>query len=57
MDDMLTRMAALTGHLKTLARKSPTGLRERLDLAAVVDQRLSCSTLACATNRSAPYRT
>jgi two-component system C4-dicarboxylate transport sensor histidine kinase DctB len=37
---MLTRMAALTGHLKTFARKSPSGLRERLDLAAVVDQSL-----------------
>ncbi len=33
-------MAALTGHLKTFARKSPSGLRERLDLAAVVDQAL-----------------
>ena len=40
LDDMLTRMAALTGHLKTFARKSPSGLRERLDLAAVVDQSL-----------------
>jgi len=40
LDDMLTRMAALTGHLKTYARKSPSGLRERLDLAAVVDQSL-----------------
>ena len=37
---MLTRMAALTGHLKTFARKSPSGLRERLDLATVVDQSL-----------------
>ncbi|ROM92486.1 ATP-binding protein [Pseudomonas brassicacearum] len=40
VDEMLTRMAALTGHLKTFARKSPSGLRERLDLAAVVDQSL-----------------
>ncbi|MEZ1315468.1 ATP-binding protein [Pseudomonas fluorescens] len=40
LDEMLTRMAALTGHLKTFARKSPSGLRERLDLAAVVDQSL-----------------
>ncbi|MFJ2445534.1 ATP-binding protein [Pseudomonas sp. NPDC087626] len=40
LDDMLTRMAALTGHLKTFARKSPSGLREPLDLAAVVDQAL-----------------
>ncbi|WDH21558.1 ATP-binding protein [Pseudomonas chlororaphis] len=40
LDDMLTRMASLTGHLKTFARKSPSGLRERLDLTAVVDQAL-----------------
>lgn len=40
LDQQLTRMAALTGHLKTFARKSPRGLRERLDLAAVVDQAL-----------------
>ncbi|VVO43531.1 sensor histidine kinase [Pseudomonas fluorescens] len=40
LDEMLTRMAALTGHLKTFARKSPSGLRERLDLAMVVDQSL-----------------
>ncbi|AJO80279.1 MULTISPECIES: ATP-binding protein [Pseudomonas] len=40
LDDMLTRMASLTGHLKTFARKSPSGLRERLDLAAVIDQAL-----------------
>jgi two-component system, NtrC family, C4-dicarboxylate transport sensor histidine kinase DctB len=38
IDQQLTRMAALTGHLKTFARKSPSGLRERLDLACVVDQ-------------------
>ncbi|WP_397451570.1 ATP-binding protein [Pseudomonas sp. NA-150] len=40
IDQQLTRMAALTGHLKTFARKSPGGLRERLDLATVVDQAL-----------------
>ncbi|MEE4225854.1 sensor histidine kinase [Pseudomonas viridiflava] len=40
VDQQLTRMAALTGHLKTFARKSPAGLRERLDLATVVDQAL-----------------
>ncbi|RIJ10596.1 sensor histidine kinase [Pseudomonas sp. 91RF] len=40
VDEMLTRMAALTGHLKTFARKSPSGLRERLDLSTVVDQAL-----------------
>lgn len=33
-------MAALTGHLKTYARQSPSGLRERLDLASVVDHSL-----------------
>jgi two-component system C4-dicarboxylate transport sensor histidine kinase DctB len=40
LDQQLTRMAALTGHLKTFARKSPSGLRERVDLAGVVDQAL-----------------
>ncbi|WP_166363824.1 ATP-binding protein [Pseudomonas akapageensis] len=40
LEQMLTRMAALTSHLKTFARKSPGGLRERLDLALVVDQAL-----------------
>lgn len=40
LEQMLTRMAALTGHLKTYARQSPSGLRERLDLASVVDQAL-----------------
>ncbi|MDI6934735.1 ATP-binding protein [Serratia sp. Se-PFBMAAmG] len=40
LEQMLTRMAALTSHLKTFARNSPVGLRERLDLAVVVDQAL-----------------
>jgi two-component system C4-dicarboxylate transport sensor histidine kinase DctB len=40
LEQMLTRMASLTAHLKTFARKSPAGLRERLDLATVVDQAL-----------------
>lgn len=40
LEQMLSRMAALTGHLKTFARNSPGGLRERLDLATVVDQAL-----------------
>ncbi|MDR2307633.1 MAG: hypothetical protein LBE53_10620 [Paucimonas sp.] len=40
LEQMLTRMAALTGHLKSFARNSPGGLRERLDLATVVDQAL-----------------
>lgn len=40
LEQMLTRMASLTGHLKTFARNSPGGLRERLDLAGVVDQAL-----------------
>ncbi|NWB92190.1 ATP-binding protein [Pseudomonas agarici] len=40
LDQLLARMAALTGHLKTYARQSPSGLREPLDLAGVVDQSL-----------------
>ncbi|QXI29872.1 sensor histidine kinase [Pseudomonas vanderleydeniana] len=40
LEQMLTRMAALTSHLKTYARQSPSGLREPLDLAGVVDQAL-----------------
>lgn len=40
LEQMLTRMAALTTHLKTFARKSPAGVRERLDLARVLDQAL-----------------
>ena len=39
-DEQLARMSALTGHLKTFARKSPGGLRERLDLALVVERAL-----------------
>lgn len=40
LEQMLARMASLTGHLKTFARNSPSGLRERLDLATVVDHAL-----------------
>ncbi|MBB3104886.1 sensor histidine kinase [Azomonas macrocytogenes] len=40
LDALLTRMAALTGHLKTYARKTPGGLREAVDLARVVDHAL-----------------
>lgn len=40
IDGLLQRMAALTGHLKTFARKSPGGLRERLELGQVLDQAL-----------------
>ncbi len=40
LEQMLSRMAALTGHLKTFARNSPSGLREQLDLATVVDHAL-----------------
>jgi len=40
LDGLLTRMSGLTGHLKTYARKTPAGLRERVDLARVVDQAL-----------------
>jgi two-component system C4-dicarboxylate transport sensor histidine kinase DctB len=38
IDELLSRMASLTGHLKTYARKTPAGLREPLDLACVVDK-------------------
>ena len=40
LDGLLTRMSGLTAHLKTYARKTPAGLRERADLAQVVDQAL-----------------
>lgn len=40
MDGLLQRMAALTGHLKTFARKSPAGLSERLCLGDVLEQAL-----------------
>jgi two-component system C4-dicarboxylate transport sensor histidine kinase DctB len=61
LDQQLTRMAALTGHLKTFARKSPSGLRERLDLAAVIDQalllldaRLRDESVNCVLNLTRP---
>jgi two-component system C4-dicarboxylate transport sensor histidine kinase DctB len=61
LDQQLTRMAALTGHLKTFARKSPSGLRERLDLAGVVDQalllldaRLRDERVSCVLNLTRP---
>lgn len=61
LDQQLTRMAALTGHLKTFARKSPSGLRERLDLSAVVDHslllldaRLRDEAVECALNVTRP---
>ncbi len=57
VDQQLTRMAALTGHLKTFARKSPSGLRERLDLATVVDQPCCCWNRACAKKLSTAYCT
>ena len=40
VEGLLERMAALTSHLKTFARKSPAGLRQRLSLADVLDQAL-----------------
>lgn len=40
VEGLLERMAALTSHLKTFARKSPAGLRQRLSLAEVSDQAL-----------------
>jgi two-component system C4-dicarboxylate transport sensor histidine kinase DctB len=40
VEGLLERMAALTGHLKTFARKSPAGLRQRLSLVEVLEQAL-----------------
>jgi two-component system C4-dicarboxylate transport sensor histidine kinase DctB len=40
IDALLQRMAGLTGHLKTFARKSPAGLSERLRLGDVLEQAL-----------------
>ncbi|MEX6500642.1 sensor histidine kinase [Pseudomonas zhanjiangensis] len=40
IDGLLQRMAGLTRHLKTFARKSPAGLKERLSLAEVLEQAL-----------------
>ncbi|MBE7375283.1 sensor histidine kinase [Pseudomonas sp. AL-54] len=40
VEGLLERMAALTGHLKTFARKSPAGLRQRLGLGEVLEQAL-----------------
>ncbi|SDI62491.1 sensor histidine kinase [Pseudomonas panipatensis] len=40
LDELLERMAALTGHLKTFARKTPGGLRERIELGNVLEQAL-----------------
>ncbi|WP_263143735.1 ATP-binding protein [Pseudomonas sp. RIT-PI-AD] len=40
LEGLLQRMSALTGHLKTYARQSPDGLRERLELGRVVEQAL-----------------
>jgi two-component system C4-dicarboxylate transport sensor histidine kinase DctB len=40
IDGLLQRMAGLTGHLKTFARKSPAGLSERLRLSDVLEQAL-----------------
>ncbi|MDR6676641.1 sensor histidine kinase [Pseudomonas oryzihabitans] len=48
LDALLTRMSGLTGHLKTYARKTPAGLRERVDLALVVDQALELLEARCA---------
>lgn len=39
-DGLIQRMAALTAHLKTFARKSPGGLSERLALGRLLDQAL-----------------
>ncbi|MDO9619412.1 MAG: ATP-binding protein [Pseudomonas sp.] len=40
IDGLLQRIAGLTGHLKTIARKSPAGLSERLRLSDVLEQAL-----------------
>lgn len=40
IDGLLQRMAALTAHLKTFARKTPAGLSERLCLGDVLEQAL-----------------
>jgi len=40
IDGLLQRMAGLTSHLKTFARKSPAGLSERLHLGDVLEQAL-----------------
>lgn len=40
VENLLERMAALTGHLKTFARKSPAGLAQRLRLDEVLEQAL-----------------
>lgn len=40
IDGLLQRMAGLTSHLKTFARKSPAGLSERLRLGDVLEQAL-----------------
>lgn len=40
LDELLRRMAALTGHLKTYARRTPGGLRETLELGDVVGKAL-----------------
>jgi two-component system C4-dicarboxylate transport sensor histidine kinase DctB len=40
VEGLVERMAALTSHLKTFARKSPAGLHQRLSLADVLGQAL-----------------
>ena len=45
IDGLLQRMASLTGHLKTFARKSPAGLSERLLLSDVLEQALLLSLI------------
>lgn len=53
VDEMLTRMAALTGHLKTFARKSPGGCASVWIWQRWSINPCNCSTRACVTNRSA----
>jgi len=40
IEDLIERMAALTGHLKTFARKNPAGLPQRVRLDEVLEQAL-----------------
>ena len=51
IDGLLQRMAGLTGHLKTFARKSPAGLSERLSLSDVLAQALQLLELRIRNER------
>lgn len=55
IDGLLQRMAGLTGHLKTFARKSPAGLSERLSLSDVLAQALQLLELRIRNERVELY--